>query len=1753
MGTCESRNTKRQVNVEHNEDIHMKTNKDNNNNITQNTSASNYNNNSRISSTTTVNNNNNGHTCYQKKPTHVSRNSNQNTDNNVNISVIKEMFSFNKTKSKHIYNKWMYCFKKPIVNKNINQNIIYSNENNYDDILKELKQYTNNSKHINLSVKLLSLNERQWTKANLILFQNILSFRLDTNILLFEKFLKNKIKLNEHFNWIIWSISIYYINNQDTNSNNNNIYQNIKPPLPLITSDEWTNGFEWKGLYIKLIKEYKQIKKVKREIKALNTLFFEYIQLIENSKLNDNNNIENLLSNDFVFPLTGYCEFEGKIILVSAIIHNYNENNNFISYNNKARYDLQNSPLFNNINTIHLFPLHDNPSSQIEKYIIINAYDLLPNLLGNVNDSTILSIDPISQKFLNYKSETYLKTKYNFDLQYNLIYKHSLYDLKYKVIQINNKNTNHLQNTLNNFIENVFINNNTSSSSSSNIELKDENILLYTHNKKTLKIKYPLLIDNPSINYTNNYFLKSNYSNYLTYFISLLTSISHSITTINELNYYFDKYGINKIFKIFIIGKIQNKTAICDLLKIDILTSILTKLIYNTQTSSTKSYTTLIEQIILSMILPHKINESILKSIYTNSIKILYLHILKFNIISYTLYITNHNFNLYKPSLLFKELISTAIEKPFMFISSLETKAHFIMDPFCKYKLSINLNTFAYDYKSNDNNNLIQTSSPYVNSYIDVNDISYYMFAKCINVSNNTKIYNEDESSNFNDKKSYHSISNQNVLLSPVSTKVLLNNNDVNKVGRSFVKPSNNFVDSSRDTSHNYDVKSIKDLQSDNISIKTSPCVQTYSNMHNIINDNYNEYDVIELEYEQPPLPSIPKKNKGNNNKRQTQQLKPINKKLFFDTLNNNHSLKFPAKLYKMQYQFNNINNNNNNDNNDNNGNASLSSIYKNLSANLKYTLPKSETLEDWKNKSRDLLDLITINSSTLESWFHIHIYLFFNALYIDNSIQNSHKALKEIYSLLHERILYPPSHWFIIVNLLSGILYEKEKYFYAENYFSISLILSILNYGDPRGKNNDGHNIMTYSIWKLARIAKIMGSDWIISEYFKEMFYCINYFQKKKIRFSNSSLDVYNEVKFNSLYLNESNLIAHLDKIVIRGNEPLRSSIIPNVNDDMCNLDEDDIERPFDMLESLREHMNKMCISTGYPIHILNFQNDVLNYNNKLNDLQFPSISDVNPSYQYQEFFFGEKMFVNHIKQISKLFFVKGITFNHNDNALEKILNYKLDSKLKFSFRDEYLLNKLNIKHNLPESMLLSWGSNDKNQTSHDGYNKLTFPRMIFKLKHIDVHSIKCGTEFNLCLSKEGKVYAWGNNTKGQCGIVSHTPTSKVKYGFTQKGGIIVNDPTVIKELINKHITHISCGDEHALALDTTHNVYSWGNSEFGVLGYAVQQEYQTVPKEINYFSDNDIKINTITCGFVHNIAIDNKGDLYGWGDNKAGQLGIGDDKRDYIVQPVKIDNTYNIVSLSMKELHSLGINKECKVFSWGSSPNGQLGLGSCVHYNANSIINKSPLTKASLIAQTQIHKVTKPSEIKTFENDIQIEQVECGGAFSMFITKEGVVYGCGLNDQIQLGIDNTILDIENAKRGICDCREYTKPIRIERFNNMKVLKIACGESHCIAIVCDNLSGVTTLWSWGNNKFGQLGNKEYGNNGSSMNYPKPIAYFNQFKNAEFVDISCGFQHSVCVIRNSKRNENNVREDEIQILIKEYISVVSEEFDKIMN
>ncbi|MFM7858252.1 MAG: hypothetical protein ACKO96_41640, partial [Flammeovirgaceae bacterium] len=125
-----------------------------------------------------------------------------------------------------------------------------------------------------------------------------------------------------------------------------------------------------------------------------------------------------------------------------------------------------------------------------------------------------------------------------------------------------------------------------------------------------------------------------------------------------------------------------------------------------------------------------------------------------------------------------------------------------------------------------------------------------------------------------------------------------------------------------------------------------------------------------------------------------------------------------------------------------------------------------------------------------------------------------------------------------------------------------------------------------------------------------------------------------------------------------------------------------------------------------------------------------------------------------------------------------------------------DILLDTLNFKKTPPKGTLLSWGNNSHNETSHSNYEKMYLPRMCFKLKEEEIISIKAGWEFNLALSKDGSIFSWGNNESGQCGLDNSSP--------------VIFNPARIESL--KNVKMISCGNEHALALNEKNEVYSWG-----------------------------------------------------------------------------------------------------------------------------------------------------------------------------------------------------------------------------------------------------------------------------------------------------------------------------------------------------
>lgn len=99
--------------------------------------------------------------------------------------------------------------------------------------------------------------------------------------------------------------------------------------------------------------------------------------------------------------------------------------------------------------------------------------------------------------------------------------------------------------------------------------------------------------------------------------------------------------------------------------------------------------------------------------------------------------------------------------------------------------------------------------------------------------------------------------------------------------------------------------------------------------------------------------------------------------------------------------------------------------------------------------------------------------------------------------------------------------------------------------------------------------------------------------------------------------------------------------------------------------------------------------------------------------------------------------------------------------------------------------------------------------------------------------------------------------------------------------------------------------------------------------PHRISSFKD--VKVRTVAsgCCSAHCAAITKEGKLYSWGRNETGQLGLGNTDRQDIPQLVETLEDHNIVAVSCGRRHTLFLTDEGKVFACGENKMGQLGLG--------------------------------------------------------------------------------------------------------------------------------------------------------------------------------------------------------------------------------
>lgn len=223
---------------------------------------------------------------------------------------------------------------------------------------------------------------------------------------------------------------------------------------------------------------------------------------------------------------------------------------------------------------------------------------------------------------------------------------------------------------------------------------------------------------------------------------------------------------------------------------------------------------------------------------------------------------------------------------------------------------------------------------------------------------------------------------------------------------------------------------------------------------------------------------------------------------------------------------------------------------------------------------------------------------------------------------------------------------------------------------------------------------------------------------------------------------------------------------------------------------------------------------------------------------------------------------------------------------------------------------------------------------------------TIAGGTEHSLAIRSDGSLWAWGSYEYGRL-------TTDWGGSFAPRSG---NRTTPFRIGTDTDWKAVSAGTNHSLALKGDGTLWAWGLNDSGQLGYTAADTLRTLsgvtfrgrktPGQVGTDSDWD----KIYAGFDHSLAIRTDGTLWAWGGNSSGQLGFGtplDGTGELTSQttPRQAGRSANWADISTAApdgdnggtkpvSHTLAIDTEGRLYSWGSSGSRELGRGAASGY---------------------------------------------------------------------------------------------------------------------------------------------------------------------------------------------------------------------------
>ncbi|CAN6341219.1 unnamed protein product [Urochloa humidicola] len=341
-----------------------------------------------------------------------------------------------------------------------------------------------------------------------------------------------------------------------------------------------------------------------------------------------------------------------------------------------------------------------------------------------------------------------------------------------------------------------------------------------------------------------------------------------------------------------------------------------------------------------------------------------------------------------------------------------------------------------------------------------------------------------------------------------------------------------------------------------------------------------------------------------------------------------------------------------------------------------------------------------------------------------------------------------------------------------------------------------------------------------------------------------------------------------------------------------------------------------------------------------------------------------------------------------------------------------------------------------------------------------LDVQQIACGSRHIALTTRQGEVFAWGEELGGRLGHGTDANISR---------------PKLVEALAVSNVEYIACGEFHTCAVTASGDLYTWGDGYYnaGLLGHGAGTSHW-LPKQVSGPLEG-VQVLSVACGSWHSALTTSSGKVFTFGDGTFGALGHGNHESVPYPKEVETLSGFRTMKVACGLWHSAAIVETSnqagvnvvsrKLYTWGAGDKNLLGHGD----------------KDARLVPTCVQSLI----------DYNFHQVACGHSMTIALATSGHVFTMGSSSNGQLG---------NPKS------DGKQPSLVQdRLAGELVEEIACGSCH-VAV----LTSRSEVYTWGMGANGRLGH------GGVEDKKKPTLV-EALKDRHVKSIACGSNFTTCI------------------------------------